>query len=231
MGRGDISGDRPRAAGARGPACGGGQRAIVFDFDGTLVDSMGRFADIAAGVIPKRLPVDSATARRLYLETSGLPFFQQLESLFPGNPANGPTAEEFEAAKLGGYLKEPLFDGAEGTIAYLKGRGIKVAVSSNNFQHLVERYVEGRGLDLDAVMGFKEGFAKGADHFAHVERQLGVARGGITYVGDSLKDGERAMEYGVAFIGKEGTFARGEFEARFPGARVIASLSELRAMF
>ncbi|MFH0800559.1 MAG: HAD hydrolase-like protein [Pseudomonadota bacterium] len=204
---------------------------LVFDFDGTLVNSMEAFADIAAEVMPRRLPVDSAEARRLYLETSGLPFFQQLEALFPGDPANAATAQEFEKTKLAGYFREPLFEDAPETLAYLKGRGIRMAISSNNFQELVERYVNNAGLEFDMVMGFKENFEKGEDHFAAVERKFCVDRSSIAFVGDSIKDGERARDSGITFIGKEGTFTRHQFIEKFGDVKVIANLSELKGMF
>ena len=204
--------------------------AFVFDFDGTIVDSMSAFADIAAHVMPRRLPIDAATARRRYLETSGIPFFQQLELLFPNHAANAATAEEFEATKLAGYFDEPLFDDAAETIRHLRERGVKVAVSSNNFQELVDRFVEKAGIAFDLVCGFREGFAKGEDHFAYIERRFGLPRGQIAFVGDSLKDGDRAAASGVAFIGKTGIFTRGQFAERFPEARVIERLSELKGI-
>lgn len=208
-----------------------GTNVVVFDFDGTLVDSMSAFADIAARVMPRRLPVDAATARRLYLETSGLPFFQQLETLFPGDPAIAATAEEFEQAKAEGYFDEPLYEDAAETLAHLRERGVRVAVSSNNFQELVDRFVERAGIFFDLVLGFREGFAKGEAHFAHIEESFGIPREQIIFVGDSLKDGERARASGVAFIGKEGIFTRKQFRKQFPDAPVITTLSELKQMF
>jgi len=206
-------------------------RAMVFDFDGTIVDSMNAFADIAAQVMPKRHEIDSPTARRRYLETSGIPFFQQLEVLFPGDPANAKTAEEFERLKLEGYFDEPLFPDARETVSALRGMGINVAVSSNNFQHLVDTFVRSKEIPFDIVLGFSEGFAKGADHFRHIEEELGIARRAITFVGDSIKDGERAKGYGVEFIAKEGIFSREEFQREFPGVKVISKLSELTELF
>lgn len=205
--------------------------AIVFDFDGTIVDSMNTFADIASKVMPKRLNIDPVTARQKYFETSGLPFFQQLEVIFPGDPANKETAEEYERLKLEGYFEEPLFDDAEETVCSLRASGLKVAVSSNNFQHLVDRFVDRRGIAFDMVLGFKDGFAKGADHFRHIETELNIPREKIVFVGDSIKDGERAHQYGVGFIAKEGIFTREQFESRFPEAPVISNLSELKGMF
>ena len=204
---------------------------IVFDFDGTIVNSMESFANIAAEVMPKYLPIDREAARYRYLESSGIPFFQQLETIFPSHPANITTAEEFELTKLENYLHEPLFEDALDTIHHLRERGIRVVISSNNFQHLVDRYVGETGIELDMVLGFKDNFAKGADHFAHIERTLGVERNQIVFVGDSIKDAERAADYGVRFIGKEGIFTKEDFECRFPNLTVIGSLSELKKMF
>ncbi len=205
--------------------------AVIFDFDGTIVDSMSTFADIAAEVMPRRLAIDSKAARRKYLETSGIPFFQQLEVLFPGHPANKETAEEFEKLKLEGYLDEPLFEDAADTLKHLKKSGIKVAVSSNNFQHLVDLFVENKGVEFDAVLGFKDGFEKGADHFNFIEKEFRIPRTKMTFVGDSLKDGERATGFGIQFIAKEGFFTREQFAEQFPKARVISTLSELKEIF
>jgi phosphoglycolate phosphatase-like HAD superfamily hydrolase len=204
---------------------------VIFDFDGTIVDSMNAFADIAAEVMPKRLNIDPVTARQKYFETSGLPFFQQLEAIFPGDPANRETAEEYERLKLEGYFEEPLFDDALDTVKCLRESGLRVAVSSNNFQHLVDQFVEKRGMEFDMVLGFKEGFAKGADHFRHLEQELSVPKDEIVFVGDSMKDGERANQYGVNFIAKEGIFTREQFQQSFPGTTVITNLSELKDIF
>lgn len=207
------------------------KKVVVFDFDGTIVNSMEAFARIASGVMPKHLPVDAETARRLYLETSGIPFFQQLEILFPNNSANAAVAEEFEKTKLESYLDEPLFDDATDTLKALRKNGMKVVVSSNNFQHMVDKYVAETKIEFDMVLGFKDGFAKGADHFNHIERALDVTKEDIVFVGDSLKDGERASSSGIGFIGKEGIFSREQFLDKFPGIIVISKLGELKEIF
>lgn len=206
-------------------------RAVIFDFDGTIVDSMDSFADTAAAVMPRHFPIEASEARRLYLETSGLPFFQQLDVLFPDNPANKIAAAEFERLKLEGYFAKPLCEGVAETIDHMRQRGIKVAVSSNNFQELVDRFVARINIPFDMVMGFRENFAKGADHFSHAERALELDRDRMTFVGDSIKDGERAQEFGIGFIAKEGIFTREQFSERFPDAAVISKLSELREIF
>lgn len=206
-------------------------QAVIFDFDGTIVDSMNAFANIASKVMPRHYAIDTETAKQRYLETSGLPFFQQLEAIFPGNPANAKAAEEYENLKLRNYFDEPLFEDAVETISNLRSRGIKVIVSSNNFQHLVDKFVGRTGIEFDMVLGFKPGFAKGRDHFKHIEEKTGVARNAMTFIGDSIKDGERAADYGIKFIAKEGIFTGIQFSAHFPDAKVISNLAELKTMF
>lgn len=208
-----------------------GKKTIVFDFDGTIVDSMEAFADIAAKVMPKRHCVDEDTARKLYMETSGIPFFQQLEQIFPNDDANRETAEEFERIKLESYFDKPAFEDAPDVVRHLRSLGIKAVVSSNNFQELVDRLTDKLGIEFDMVLGYKPGFAKGSDHFSHIEKELGVKRDDMIFVGDSIKDGERAKGFGIEFIAKEGIFPGEEFKNKFPGARVISNLTELKEIF
>jgi phosphoglycolate phosphatase len=202
-------------------------KVYIFDFDGTIVDSMEEFADIASRVMPKYFPIAAEDARRAYLETSGIPFFQQLEQLFPGNDANARAADEFERTKLETYLEKKPFEDAGKTIQELRSKGAKAVVSSNNFQNLVDELTEKLGIEFDMVLGFKPGFAKGKDHFAHIERLLGAKRADMTFVGDSLRDGERAADYGIRFVAKEGIFPSEDFLKNFPDAKVISNLSEL----
>src|SRR5690349_24162511 len=75
-------------------------RAVLFDLDGTLIDTMQTFADVAAGVMVEHHGMDRATARAAYLTTSGIPFFKQLEVIAPGDARNAAAAAEFEREKV-----------------------------------------------------------------------------------------------------------------------------------
>ncbi len=204
------------------------KKMVVFDFDGTLVNSMEAFADIAARVMPRYFDITPARARRCYLETSGLPFFQQLETLFPNHPNNKRAAEDFETIKKQSYFERPVFSDVAATIDDLRKRNVKVAVSSNNFQELVDQYIGRTGMRFDVVMGYRDNFAKGEDHFRHIEQHYGIARDEMTFVGDSLKDGDRAAASGVSFVAKEGIFSKEEFRKRFPDVAVVKTLTDLK---
>lgn len=54
---------------------------VVFDFDGTTVNTMPHIADAACGVVYRRLGMPYNQAMAWYWWTAGLPFTQQLETL------------------------------------------------------------------------------------------------------------------------------------------------------
>lgn len=204
------------------------KKVCIFDFDGTIVDSMETFADVAAEVIEHRFGTARTTARRQYIETSGIPFFQQLEIMHPGDKRNADAAAEFEKNKLNGYFEAPLLSGVNELMAWFKANDIVSVVSSNNFQHLVDEFVAKRSLKFDFVLGFKENFAKGFDHFNYIMTQTGLEKSHMLFIGDSIKDGERAYQFGIDFVAKAGIFKPQEFKKHFPKAPVIEELLELK---
>ena len=189
-----------------------GRKAYLFDFDGTLVDTMGGFADIAGRVISEyHSEMSFEVARKNYLLTSGAPFKQQLEILFPGHEKNREIEAIFEEEKKYGFFKQTFDEDVKCTIKTLRSRGDIACVSSNNFQTLIDKFVRREGLEFDAVLGFKDGFQKGKDHFELLMKKFSLTKGDLTFVGDSLKDAEKAIGFGIKFIGKCGTFKRDDF--------------------
>jgi phosphoglycolate phosphatase-like HAD superfamily hydrolase len=201
-------------------------KIIIFDFDGTIVDSMPRLADIAAGLINRYYGLSSKISRDLYIMTSGAPFVEQIEYMFPGKKENSEIVEEFERRKESELMNEPLFPGTKEALAALAERGNKIVISSSNFQHLMEAYIKEQGLAPDLVLGHKEGFSKGKDHFDYIKTHLRADTDDLVFVGDSLRDLEKAGENGVRFIGKIGTFTADEFREA-GAAEVIHDLREL----
>jgi phosphoglycolate phosphatase len=207
-------------------------RVVMFDLDGTLVDTMGGFADIAADVMAARHGVEWAWARGKYLETSGLPFCKQLEVVFPGHAANQAASDEFEARKLA-VCEATAMDARtiEGLDA-LRALGLKLVVSSNTGQRVVDAFVEREGFRFDLALGFDpaQGLGKGRPHVERALAVFGVAREELLFVGDSLKDADLADECGVPFVGRLGTFRESDFRRRDPRAVCVPHVAELPAL-
>ncbi|MFO1462585.1 MAG: HAD hydrolase-like protein [bacterium] len=200
----------------------------VFDFDGTLVDSMGGFADLAAELISDSYGVAAESAREDYLKTSGMPFFQQLQALFPSDARNAGVAAAFEERKRSDYFATPFFQEVPKAIAELQRRGVRAVVSSNNGQELVEAYLQRRPeTRFDLVLGFREGFSKGRAHFQQVLSHFAADPSDLLFVGDSLHDARQALEFGVDFVGRVGTFREEQFNEVHPEATTIRGLHEL----
>jgi len=205
-----------------------GTRVLVLDFDGTVADTMTYLTELAAGLLARRYGMGPEEARRAYVDTTGLPFVQQMEILYPGDDRNAETVALFESEKRESMGRFDLFPDVRSTIAALRGAGVKVCVSSGNFADVILDFMASRGLEVDLVMGFRPGFEKGRDHFEHAMQKFGSDPASIVFVGDSIMDGERAGESGIRFIGKTGLVTREEFKAKFGQIPVVSALDELQ---
>ena len=201
----------------------------MFDLDGTLIDTMFSFADLAAEIMAARHGDIAEVARADYLRTSGVPFRQQLELIHPDHSQNDPASDEFEDRKRSICTRASIDDDTLRALWALRARGVHVVLSSNTAQHFVDELVARGDFEFDLAIGFDPdaGMAKGEPHVRRTVRHLGVARSSIVFVGDSLRDGELAAETGIRFVGRTGTFAAADFERRFDGVRTIDSIAEL----
>jgi phosphoglycolate phosphatase-like HAD superfamily hydrolase len=188
-------------------------RLVVFDLDGTLIDTMGSFADIAGDLLRQYYGWNFEQARKRYLETSGIPFFQQMEILAPNGNENQVIVDLFEKRKIGAFVREVLPETTILTLHELRDLKILTAISSNNFDSLVAEYVKRENVPVDAALGFRPDFAKGAAHFTFLHKFFGVSFQEMMFVGDSLSDAIRAEESGIRFVAKLGTFTELDFRA------------------
>lgn len=207
-------------------------RAVMFDLDGTLVDTMGAFADLAAEVMAARHGLDRVHARARYLETSGIPFHQQLELVVPGDARNTAAAAEFEERKRAVCDVTRMDRDTLNGLTALRELGFALIVSSNTGQELVDEFARREPVAFDLALGFDAtgGLAKGRPHVDHACQTLALAREELVFCGDSLKDAELAEGCGLAFVGRLGTFTLADFRARDPEAVAVANVAELPAL-
>ena len=206
-------------------------RAVLFDLDGTLIDTMQVFADVAADVMVRHHGADRARSRAAYLTTSGIPFFQQLELMMPRDSRNADAAAEFEIAKLEATDDVRATDTTLGGLAQLRRLGIATAISSNNFQAQVDKFISHCPVEIDLALGFGDGLAKGESHFDRACDVFDCTRDALVFVGDSIADAELARSGGVRFVARLGTFEARAFQAVLPDAPAVDEISELVRLF
>ena len=204
--------------------------AIAFDFDGTLVNTMHEYARIASEEIYNLYGLRKETAKQLYLETSGIPFFQQLDLIFGSDSRNSLCADKFEKRKAT-FLKTVRLDECVQALLYrIRSMGLSIAITSNNFQELINEFVSYVPGLFDLVLGFGNGFSKGPMQFSQVIDSFGIDRRYLLFVGDSLSDARKSLAFGIDFVAISGTLRPESFTAIFPAISVISSFSELKPL-
>ncbi|GAH91182.1 unnamed protein product, partial [marine sediment metagenome] len=84
-------------------------KAVIFDFDGTIANTMPFLTELAIKVITENYNISKDKAKTRYIETIGMDFASQLETIFPGNPANQQVSTIFEERKVNGIFDYPTF--------------------------------------------------------------------------------------------------------------------------
>lgn len=200
---------------------------VVLDLDGTLVDTMDALAALAADVLHRDhdMPVDEATT--LYLETSGIPFRDQLDLMLPGHTGLDGTALDFERRKASIVGSSKLSEARIDALHELRRLGFSITVSSSSAHHFVDAFHRRAGFDFDLVLGYRPGQTKGHRHFTMTCEALNATPDQLLFIGDSLMDARLAAGAGVPFIGRVGTFTRDRFSAEHPGVELIDDVVEL----
>lgn len=202
--------------------------AIMFDFDGTLVQTMHDYAEIAAEEMNSLYGLPVKVARQLYLETSGIPFYKQLEVIFGPDGKNTECAKRFEGRKAPYLENVELSHDTVSTIQDIRDLGVSIAITSNNFQEILDRFVANGPELFDIVIGYGNGFSKGPTQFTKVIDSFGVDRRHILFIGDSLTDVRKALAFGVDFVAIAGTLKPESFTSLFMDVPVVFSLGELK---
>lgn len=187
-------------------------KMVIFDLDGTLVDSMEGFSEIAEDIIHKYFDVDYSEAAKMYKKTSGLPFKFQLKKIFQDHPKIEIAAKEFEEIKLKMYHTKSFFYDVIRTLPLFVQYGYKLAVSSNNNMQNVLNKIKTQKDFFNLVLGYQEGFFKGKDHFTLIKREYQLSEDQMIFVGDSLHDAKMAYENGIQFVARIGTFSASDFD-------------------
>jgi HAD superfamily hydrolase (TIGR01509 family) len=202
--------------------------AIVFDLDGTLVDTVGArieawqtaFAERGIDVARNRLePMIGMDGRRLAAEVMG-----------EGSPTEEIDRRAGELFDERNRDPRPL-PGARTLLERLDAEGLTWAIATSSRAEQVVASVDALGLRHRPriVDGSSVEHAKPApDLLLLAARQLGIGPARAWYVGDSTWDMRAAVGAGMRAIGVTAGAAVGEAELREAGAaEVLATLDEL----
>ena len=223
-----------RSAASHGPVQ---ARAIIFDLDGTLLDTLADLADAGNAVLASLgLPQHPQDAYRYFV---GLGIEELVRRMLPKDRCDdelvartvGLTSAEY---KRRWKDKTRPYEGIGEMLAGLARRGLPLCVLSNKPQVYTDLTVDEFFPDRPFV--FVRGARPEVPNKPHpagalaLAKELGVAPGSIIFVGDTATDMKTARGAGMLPVGVLWGF-RDEAELRDNGARrIIARPDELLAL-
>jgi phosphoglycolate phosphatase len=181
-------------------------RAIVFDLDGTLVDTAGDIVAALDALLAERgrAPVGLEAGRRM-IGDGGRVLVERGFAATGGVPADldGALARWFEIYSADIARRSTVYPGVRATLAALGGRGIALGVCTNKADVPTASLLA--ALDLaapfKAVVGGDFPHRKpDGRHVAAALAALGVPAGEALMVGDSPNDAKSARAAGLPFV-------------------------------
>jgi phosphoglycolate phosphatase-like HAD superfamily hydrolase len=192
------------------------KKVFVFDWDGTLFDSMSAktvsFAEVMSDWLEqKNNPMPASEVARLYRLYSGAPrrvIFQKIAQ------DAGTRAEAEDCAAMSDALfarnrvalgAASLFEDAmpclEGLLAQGRTLCLSSSVPQDELSHFVSRKVSApvRG-QFAAVLGSQPDLAKGPGHLGAIRALTAAAAGDVIVIGDDVADRDLSTEAGIDSI-------------------------------
>ena len=201
------------------------RRAVIFDLDGTLVDTLEDLtAAMNAALGHFSLPGHSAQACKMMIGSGARRFAAR------ALPANQQDLAERLLALMREHYRDNcfkysrLYDGMGETVRQLRQKGLRLAVLTNKDQVVAGRIIEhffGTG-EFESVIGAAKGRLIKPDPgtTAGIVESMGLTSEDFLFVGDSAVDIETALAAGIRSVGATWGFrGRGELEAA--GAHII----------
>ena len=202
--------------------------AILFDLDGTLLDTLEDLADsMNATLTALGLPAHPLSAYRYFVGDGVRNLaLRALPERARADESLVEKAVEAMRAEYGKRWHEKTrpYDGIPELLASARGRGLKLAILSNK-PHPATREVVGHffpGFRFEAVLGARPGVPIKPDAGAalKVAESLGVPAAGFLYLGDTNTDMQTAVGAGMDPIGVLWGFREAD-ELTSAGARVL----------
>jgi phosphoglycolate phosphatase len=170
-------------------------RLVVFDFDGTLADSLGQLVAVYNRLAPglglkpvTDLEAARATPTRKLLRQLGIRFWRLPRVVRAFQTA---VAAEAHAVRL--------HDGIAAMLSELAARGARLAILSSNREDNIRKCLRANGVEerFAFVIGYPKLFGK-AKALRRILRAERLGRADVLFVGDELRDIEAGRKARVA---------------------------------
>lgn len=208
-----------------------GKSVIVFDWDGTLFDSMPYKRANFCALFSEISSTGQDEMLQLHSRYSGLPRRTLFEHVAVALRGTGLSEPEFEALSLrytglniDSSLRVAPFADALHAVPLLRALGFRLYVSSSSAPEELLPVVENSGFagSFAQTLGSRPRFNKGKEHIAHIAHVEGAALEKMLFVGDDAQDVVLGSEAGVDTL----RVVRQQSQATGNGG-VIESLAEL----
>jgi phosphoglycolate phosphatase len=180
-------------------------RQLIFDLDGTLVDSCSICVKILSEMLTERGSdhcIDPLTARP-WMSIGGANMVSALLGPACGDPDR--DIDEFRARyQLVVTPEATLFDGVKDGLTQLRAAGFTLSICSNKPQNLCDKVLADTGIAplFDAVVGLRPELRRkpAPDMLQATLKALHAAPAECLYIGDSEIDHQVATEAGLPFV-------------------------------
>ena len=206
-------------------------RAVIFDLDGTLLDTLEDLKDSLNVVLDKKhLPERTLEEVRQFV---GNGIHKLIERAVPEG-TSGEVVEQIFLDFRKHYLahcqdKTCAYPGIPELLEELERRGISMAIVSNKADAAVKELAKTYFPKIKVAIGEREGIARkpAPDSVFEAMRLLGTAGGNALYVGDSDVDIATAENAGLPCVSVTWGFRKEEFLRSLNPAYVIHQPGEL----
>ena len=207
-------------------------KAVLFDLDGTILDTIGELA-FTMNVVRTKFGLDEQPMEEVRAMVGN-----GIRNLIKRSIANdeGADADKLFESFMNYYIEHCVentfpYDGVEEMLTELKSKGYKLAVVSNKADapsnKLINHFFPGV---FDYVRGHKEGteLKPNPQVIDETLSILGVSREDAVYVGDSEVDIKTASNSGMPCISVDWGFKTHEFLVEHGGTKIVSDMDSLK---
>ncbi len=212
-------------------------KAVIFDWDGTIVDTMHLKLSNAAKLFAEHYDTDPQKIIQSYKRYSGISRRELFDIIAKENIGRSLSNIEFNRLNLAFTEKNisvfrnaDVFDDRNKVfLQWLKDRDILLFVSSSGFKQEIETLAEMLGIKeyFLEILGSRPGFKKGRDHISYIREKYKLQSSQIIFVGDDKEDVKLVGKLGVQTAAVCKDKPRKFFANEFPDF-VIKKLEELK---